>query len=48
MLSVLLESFQLTPTGKEIVWNLATVRFPTVGKDGTKPELPLILTPIAG
>ncbi|KZT70661.1 cytochrome P450 [Daedalea quercina L-15889] len=46
ILSTLLESFQLTPTGKDIVWNLATVRFPTVGREGTKPELPLILTPI--
>lgn len=31
-----------TPEKKDsIVWNLATVRYPTVGKDSTKPAFPM-------
>ncbi|KAH9840926.1 cytochrome P450 [Rhodofomes roseus] len=48
MLSVLLESFDFSTSGKDIVWNLATVRFPTVGVNGTKPELPLMVKPLKG
>ncbi|KAH9840925.1 cytochrome P450 [Rhodofomes roseus] len=47
ILYVLLESFKLTPPGKDIAWNIATIRYPTVGKEGMKPELPLIMTPVA-
>jgi len=45
VLSVLLQSFTISSTEKKIVWNLATVRYPTVGEQGTKPELPLIMHP---
>ena len=48
MLSVLLNAFSFAPTDHEIVWNLATVRYPSVGADGTKPELPLVVTPLEG
>ena len=46
MLSVLLDAFSFSTAGKDIVWNLATVRYPTVGMDGMKPELPLVVTPL--
>lgn len=46
MLSVLLDSFSFAPSGKNIVWNIATVRYPTVGIEGVKPELPLLVTPL--
>ncbi len=32
-------SFEMSD--KSIVWNISGIRFPTVGVDGTKPELPL-------
>ncbi|KAI0754112.1 cytochrome P450 [Daedaleopsis nitida] len=40
VLCSLLSKFTFAPSGKEIVWNLAGIRFPTVG-DGPKPSLPL-------
>ena len=43
---MLLKSFSFAPSGKNIVWNIATVRYPTVGVDGMIPELPLIVTPL--
>ena len=46
MLPVLLDSFSFAPSGKNIVWNIATVRYPTVGVEGMKPELPLVVTPL--
>ena len=46
MLFVLLDAFRFTVSDKEIVWNIATVRYPTVGKDGVKPELPLVVAPL--
>lgn len=44
MLSVLLDCFSFAPSGKNIVWNIATVRYPTVGVEGAKPELPLVVS----
>ena len=46
MLPVLLDSFSFAPSGKNIVWNIATVCYPTVGVEGMKPELPLVVTPL--
>lgn len=43
VLNVLLHSFRFSPSKKadEIVWNVAAVRYPTVGKKSMKAELPL-------
>lgn len=41
VLAVLLRSFRFSPSEKEIVWNLAGVNYPTVGKYATKPSLPM-------
>ena len=46
MLPVLLDYFSFQPSGKDVVWNIATVRYPTVGVEGMKPELPLLVTPL--
>ena len=46
MLFALLDAFRFTVSDKEIVWNIATVRYPTVGKDGVKPELLLVVAPL--
>ncbi|OBZ67845.1 Docosahexaenoic acid omega-hydroxylase CYP4F3 [Grifola frondosa] len=39
VLSLLLSRFTFSLSDKPIVWNLAGVRYPTVGKDSTKPEM---------
>lgn len=43
MLSVLIETFQVSPPDNkdDVVWNLAGVRYPTVGKVSTKPAMPM-------
>ncbi|KAI0641561.1 cytochrome P450 [Trametes meyenii] len=41
VLSLLLSHFVFEPSDKPVVWNISGIRFPTVGIDGTKPELPL-------
>lgn len=43
VLNVLLQSFKFSPSRKanEVHWNVAAFRYPTVGKDSVKPELPL-------
>ena len=41
VLAVLLRSFRFMPSDEEIYWNLAGINYPTVGKDGAKPALPL-------
>lgn len=43
ILSILIGSFKFSlPENKdEIVWNLAGVRYPTVGKDSDKPRFPM-------
>ncbi|KAK7677643.1 hypothetical protein QCA50_019334 [Cerrena zonata] len=48
VLSTIVSSFKisLSDEAEDIVWNVAAVRYPTVGKDSTKPEFPLRLEPI--
>ncbi|KAI0718795.1 cytochrome P450 [Cerioporus squamosus] len=41
VLSLLISKFSFEMSDKPIVWNISGIRFPTVGVDGTKPELPL-------
>ncbi|KAH9935763.1 cytochrome P450 [Fomitopsis serialis] len=48
VLSVLIPNFTFDVTKKPIMWNVATVTYPTVGWDSTKPELPLFVTPLNG
>ncbi|KZT01991.1 cytochrome P450 [Laetiporus sulphureus 93-53] len=43
LLSVLVESFSFSPSKKPVTWNFATVRFPTVGEESLKPELPIVV-----
>ena len=48
VMTVLLEAFEFSipDTGKEVVWNLAGVRYPTIGKDSKFAEFPMRVTPI--
>ena len=41
VLSLLISHFTFEMSDKHIVWNISGIRFPTVGVNGTKPELPL-------
>ena len=41
MLALLLSHFVIELSDKPVVWNISGIRFPTVGIDGAKPELPL-------
>ena len=41
VLAVLLRTFKFSPSGKEVVWNLAGVNYPTVGGTSNKPSMPL-------
>ncbi|KAL6306629.1 cytochrome P450 monooxygenase [Sparassis latifolia] len=41
VLTTLLPKFTFELSGKPIVWNMAGVRYPTVGKENSKPEMPL-------
>lgn len=45
VLSTILSSFKvsLAEESRDVVWNVAAVRYPTIGKDSTKPEFPLRL-----
>ncbi|TCD65651.1 cytochrome P450-dit2 [Steccherinum ochraceum] len=50
VLSVLIDSFNFhipEDKGAKIVWNLAGVKFPTVGKDSLKPAFPMIVERLA-
>ena len=40
-MSALLANFEFELSDKPIVWNISGIRFPTVGVNGKKPELPL-------
>ena len=40
-LSVLIANFNFELSDKEIVWNNAGVAYPSVGKESSKPEMPL-------
>jgi len=45
ILFTLLESFEFDlPADKEILWNIAGIQYPTVGKASTKEEMPLRIT----
>ncbi|TBU46705.1 cytochrome P450 [Dichomitus squalens] len=41
VLSLLVSTFVFEVSDKPIAWNISGIRFPTVGVDGAKPELPL-------
>ncbi|KAI8972821.1 cytochrome P450 [Trametes punicea] len=41
LLSLLLSNFTFELSDKPIVWNISGIRYPTVGPNGQKPELPL-------
>nr|BED42975.1 cytochrome P450 monooxygenase [Trametes versicolor] len=43
VLCLMLLKFKFEPSGKQIKWNIAGIRFPSVG-DSTKPSLPLKLS----
>lgn len=43
VLSVLLPTFNFSTSDKPIVWNVATVDYPTVGAESTKPQMPLVI-----
>ena len=38
---MLVSKFTFELSDKPIVWNISGIRFPTVGVNGKKPELPL-------
>ena len=42
VLCLLLAKFTFTPSNKKITWNLANVRFPTVGNN-PKPSMPMLV-----
>ncbi|KAH9857496.1 cytochrome P450 [Lenzites betulinus] len=44
VLASLLPTMKFEPSGKEIFWNAAGVAFPSVGKLGGKPEMPIKIT----
>ena len=39
VLAILLRSFKFSLSDKEIYWNIASVNYPTVGRESTKPAL---------
>ena len=41
VLSVLLSKFTFEMSDKEILWNVGSVWYPTVGRESNVPELPL-------
>ncbi|KAI0760454.1 cytochrome P450 [Fomes fomentarius] len=45
ILALLLANFKFELTDKPIVWNISGIRFPTVGVNGKRPELPLKVSP---
>lgn len=48
VLSVLLDSFKFSMTDKctDIVWNMAGIRYPTVGKVSRDARFPMNITPV--
>ncbi|CCL99519.1 uncharacterized protein FIBRA_01537 [Fibroporia radiculosa] len=48
VLSVLLTSFTFSLSDKPIEWNVAGVRYPTVGKEGKTPQMPLKVGSLRG
>ncbi|KZT01514.1 cytochrome P450 monooxygenase [Laetiporus sulphureus 93-53] len=47
-LAVLLTSFSFAPSQKNVFWNVTNVVYPTVGKDSSYMELPLIVQRLGG
>ncbi|KAI0631279.1 cytochrome P450 [Trametes polyzona] len=47
VLALLLSNFSFELSDKPIAWNISGIRFPTVGVNGQKPELPLKVTLLA-
>ena len=43
VLSLLIESFNFTPSKKEIFWQMTNIVSPIVVGGGTKPQLPLVV-----
>ena len=41
ILSVLLSTFKFELSDKPIVWNVASVRYPTVGRESNVPQMPM-------
>lgn len=49
VLAIILESFRFSKAdnGDKVVWNLAGVRYPTVGRESNKPSFPMKVELIA-
>ena len=43
VLSLLIESFEFTPSEKEIFWQMSNIVSPIVVGEGTKPQLPMVV-----
>ena len=45
ILATIISSFKLSPAenAKDIVWNTAAVKYPTVGRENIQPALPLLV-----
>ena len=43
VLSLLIESFEFTPSEKEIFWQMTGISSPIVVGDGTRSQLPLVV-----
>jgi predicted membrane protein len=43
VLSLLIESFEFTPSEKEIFWQMSNIVSPVVVGGGMKPQLPMVV-----
>ena len=43
VLSLLIESFEFTPSNKEIFWQMSKLMTPIVVGEGTRPQLPVVV-----
>ena len=43
VLSLLIESFEFTPSKKDIFWQLSKLMTPMVVGEGTRPQLPVMV-----
>jgi hypothetical protein len=43
VLSLLIESFEFTPSEKEMFWQMSNIVSPIVVGEGTKPQLPMVV-----
>ena len=46
VLSLLIESFRFAPSNKEIYWQMTSVATPTVVGEGSKVQLPLLVSEV--